>query len=79
VENILQATHGLFPYRGKFHPQLIRALLNILNVKKGNIVLDPMAGSATVAVEANLLGIDAISIDISPFCRLIGKVKTFVH
>ena len=71
------ATHGLFPYRGKFHPQLIRALLNILEIKLGDIVLDPMAGSSTVAVEANLLGIDSISVDLSPFCELMGKVKTF--
>jgi len=26
------ATHGLFPYRGKFHPQLIKGLMNILNI-----------------------------------------------
>ena len=71
------ATHSLFPYRGKFHPQLIRALLNILEVKPGNVVLDPMAGSSTVAVEANLLGIDSISVDLSPFCELMGRVKTF--
>ncbi len=71
------ATHSLFPYRGKFHPQLIRALLNILEVKPGNVVLDPMAGSSTVAVEANLLGIDSISVDLSPFCKLMGRVKTF--
>ncbi len=71
------ATHSLFPYRGKFHPQLIRALLNILEIKPGNVVLDPMAGSSTVAVEANLLGIDSIAVDLSPFCALMGKVKTF--
>lgn len=71
------ATHSLFPYRGKFHPQLIRALLNILDIKPGHTVLDPMAGSSTVAVEANLLSIDAISVDLSPFCELMGKVKTF--
>lgn len=71
------ATHSLFPYRGKFHPQLIRALLNILEIKPGHTVLDPMAGSSTVSVEANLLGIDSISIDLSPFCELMGKVKTF--
>jgi len=71
------ATHSLFPYRGKFHPQLIRALLNILEVKPGNVVLDPMAGSSTVSVEASLLGIDSISVDLSPFCELMGRVKTF--
>src|SRR3989338_7117364 len=47
------ATHGLFPYRGKFHPQMIKALLNVLDIKPGHVVLDPMAGSSTVAVEAN--------------------------
>jgi len=36
-----------------------------------------MAGSSTVAVEANLLGIDSISVDLSPFCELMGRVKTF--
>jgi len=71
------ATHGLFPYRGKFHPQLIRALLNVLRVNPGQTVLDPMAGSATVAVEANLLGIDSVAVDLSPFCGLMGRVKTF--
>ena len=71
------ATHSLFPYRGKFHPQLIRALINILAIKPGQIVLDPMAGSSTVAVEANLLGINAVSVDLSLFCELMGKVKVF--
>ena len=71
------STHGLFPYRGKFHPQLIRALLNILKIKKGDVVLDPMAGSSTVSVEANLLDLDSISVDLSPFCNLMGEVKTF--
>lgn len=27
------ATHSLFPYRGKFHPQLIKSLLNIIGIK----------------------------------------------
>jgi len=70
------ATHSLFPYRGKFHPQMIRALLNVLNIKQGGVVLDPMSGSATLSVEANLLGIDSVGIDLSPFCTLMGKVKT---
>jgi len=71
------ATHSLFPYRGKFHPQMIRTLLSIAGIEKGDVVLDPMAGSGTLCVEANLLGIDSIGIDISPFCCLMGRVKTF--
>ena len=71
------ATHSLFPYRGKFHPQMIRALLNIAGVKVGDTVLDPMGGSGTLATEANLIGINAVSVDVSPFCSLMARVKTF--
>lgn len=69
------ATHGLFPYRGKFHPQLIKGLLNILAVQPGEVVLDPMCGSGTLNVEASLIGIDSIGIEKSPFCGLMSKVK----
>lgn len=69
------ATHGLFPYRGKFHPQMIKAILNILGIKKGDVVLDPMCGSGTLNVEAALMGIDSIGIEKSPFCVLMSTVK----
>lgn len=70
------ATHGLFPYRGKFHPQLIKGILNIIKVKKGETVLDPMAGSGTVCIEAAINGIHSIGIDVSPFCTLMTRAKT---
>jgi DNA modification methylase len=69
------ATHGLFPYRGKFHPQLIKGILNILKVQSGDLVLDPMCGSGTLNVEASIIGIDSIGIEKSPFCVLMSKVK----
>jgi tRNA G10 N-methylase Trm11 len=69
------ATHGLFPYRGKFHPQLIKGILNILKIQPGNVVIDPMCGSGTLNVEASIIGIDSIGIEKSPFCVLMSKVK----
>lgn len=69
------ATHGLFPYRGKFHPQLIKGILNILKIQPGEVVLDPMCGSGTLNVEASIIGIDSIGIEKSPFCVLMSKVK----
>lgn len=69
------ATHGLFPYRGKFHPQLIKGILNILKVQPGDVVLDPMCGSGTLNVEASIIGIDSIGIEKSPFCVLMSRVK----
>ncbi len=69
-------THWIYPYKGKFHPQMIRALLNIIGLSKGDTVLDPFIGSGTTAVEAQLLGINCVGIDISPLCVLQSKVKT---
>lgn len=69
------ATHGLFPYRGKFHPQMIKALINIMGLKRGDLLLDPMMGSGTTLIEARLMGVRSIGIDISPFCRFMTQVK----
>ena len=69
-------THWIYPYRGKFHPQMIRALMNIAGVTPGSVVLDPYGGSGTTALEASLLGVDSISIDLSPLCVLLTRVKT---
>ena len=69
------ATHGLFPYRGKFHPQMVRGILNTIGVGPGQTVLDPMMGSGTVPIEASLLGAWAIGIDVSPFCVFMTKTK----
>ncbi len=69
-------THWIYPYKGKFHPQMIRALLNFIGLKEGDVVLDPFVGSGTTAVEAQVMGINCIGVDISPLCILQSKVKT---
>ncbi len=68
-------THWIYPYKGKFHPQMIRALLNINGLRAGDTVLDPMTGSGTVNVEATLLGINSIGIDSLPIAVLSSQVK----
>ena len=47
--------HGIHEYRGKFFPQLVKALINISGVRDGT-VLDPMCGSGTTLVEAAAAG-----------------------
>lgn len=69
------ATHGLFPYRGKFHPQMIKALINLIGIKEDEVLLDPMMGSGTTNIEASIMGIDSIGLDISPFCVLMVNSK----
>lgn len=69
-------THWIYPYKGKFHPQMIRSLLNIIGAEHGDIILDPFVGSGTTAVETQLLGINCDAFDVSPLCILMSKVKT---
>lgn len=69
------ATHGLFPYRGKFHPQMIRAIINVIGMKPGELLLDPMVGSGTTSVEASLMGIRSIGIELNPFTVFMSKAK----
>jgi tRNA G10 N-methylase Trm11 len=68
-------THWYYPYKGKYHPRLVRAMLNIMNIQAGQTVLDPFIGSGTTTLEARLLGINSIGFDVSPVCVIISKVK----
>ena len=69
-------THWIYPYRGKFHPQMVRALLNIVGARAGSLVLDPFVGSGTTGLEASLLGAECVGVDVSPLCVLLARVKT---
>ena len=69
------ATHGLHEYRGKFFPQLVRALMNIVQLPRGGVILDPMCGSGTTLVEARLSGRTAYGLDMNPLSVFISDVK----
>ncbi len=70
--------HDIHEYRGKFFPQLVRALLNMCDLKEGDVVLDPMCGSGTTLVEANLSGYNTIGIDLNPLSVMISRTKCAV-
>jgi hypothetical protein len=69
------ALHGLHPYKGKFYPQLARAVLNGCNVWRGSRVLDPFAGCGTTLLEADLLNIDGLGLDTNPMAVLVANTK----
>ena len=65
--------HGIHEYRGKFFPQLVKALINIAGLAEGAIVLDPMCGSGTAICEARVMGMKAIGVDINPMAVEISR------
>lgn len=67
--------HRLHPYLGKFIPQLVEVFLKKY-FKPGQTILDPFLGSGTTLIEANLLDMNSIGIELSEFSYLIAKIKT---
>lgn len=60
------ATHYLnSKYRGNWAPQVPRNLI-LKYTNPGDVVLDPMVGSGTTAIECKLLGRNCIACDINP-------------
>jgi len=67
------ATHYLnAKYRGNWAPQIPRNLI-LRYTKPGDVVLDPMVGSGTTAIECKLLGRNCIAVDINPDAIMITR------
>ncbi len=75
--------HRLHPYKGKFIPQLVEYFIDNhtddfkkeVYFNKGDIILDPFAGSGTTLVQSSESGMHAVGIDISAFNALISNSK----
>lgn len=73
-KNSTYASHGIHRYKGKFYPQLGRSLIN-LSCTDEALVVDPFAGSGTVALESSLLGHRYHAIELSPVGAATAKAK----
>jgi len=71
----LYLNHYMHPYKGKFHPKMVRALLNYIYPEEKGTVLDNFAGSGTLLVEAGYLGLNSLGVEINPLSVLMSNVK----
>jgi DNA modification methylase len=74
-EPSLYLTHYMHPYKGKFHPKMVRALLNYAFPRPAGKVMDNFAGCGTLLVEATWTGLDSVGIEINPLSALMCNVK----
>jgi len=74
-EPSLYLTHYMHPYKGKFHPKMVRALLNYALPQPVGRVMDNFAGCGTLLVEATWMGLDSIGMEINPLSSLMCNVK----
>lgn len=70
------SVHGLHDYKGKFNPQVAKALLNIFGIKPNDLVLDPFCGSGTALVECSHIGARSIGVDLNPFAIFLANAKS---
>jgi len=69
------SAHGLHEYKGKFNPQIVRVIGNILGLRKNDWVLDPFCGSGTVLLEAAHIGWNGVGVDINPLSVEVARAK----
>jgi site-specific DNA-methyltransferase (cytosine-N4-specific) len=69
------SAHGLHEYRGKFNPQVVRAIGNVFALDQGAWVFDPFCGSGTSLLEAAHIAWNALGIDLNPLGILIANAK----
>ncbi len=74
-EPSLYLVHYLHPYKGKFHPKMARALLNYVCPRRPSRAMDNYAGSGTLLVEASLMGLDSVGVEVNPLSALMSRVK----
>lgn len=66
--------HGFHEYKGKFNPQLARAIINVID-PAAKVLADPFAGSGTALIEAVRLGLSAHGRDRSPMAVFLSSAK----
>jgi len=69
------SAHGIHEYRGKFNPQIVRAIGNLLDLSPGSWVLDPFCGSGTTLLESTHNDWNALGLDINPLGIEVARAK----
>ncbi len=60
------------------YPKFARLLVNLAQIKEGEILLDPFCGTGSILIEAGLIGIRSLGVDISRrMCT--GALKNLKH
>lgn len=77
--NKTEQMHRWSKYREGFSASLVEILLHELNIRPGDVVLDPFAGSATTLLVASMSGLNAVGIELLPYCHLAWRAKSLAY
>jgi len=71
--------HDWYSFVLSYEPRVVRALVKLLDVRRGSTVLDPFVGTGTTLIECRRRGITSIGVDANPFAVFASQVKTNWH
>lgn len=74
--NKTEVLHSWIKYREGFSAGLVEILIEKFGLHPGDTLLDPFAGSGTALLVAQMLGIDAVGIELLPHSHLAWKAKS---
>jgi len=74
-KQLAYSTHGAMRFFGKFPPPVATYLIDQYTTKN-SLVIDPMGGSGSTAVECLLKGVACKSFDVNPMMLMLARVKT---
>ena len=76
--NKIESVFRWFHYREGFSKTLIDYLLNYLNAKEGDVLLDPFAGTGASAFASSKYGLDSYAVELLPVgCFFMKARKAF--
>ncbi len=63
-----------FFYPGSMSPKLARCMVNLTGIKKGDVLLDPFCGTGGILLEAGIMGVKVVGVDID-YKMVEGTIK----
>ena len=75
VDNMSLPIHRWFRYSAGFAAQWVEQVLADWGIEPGRVVLDPFAGSGTVSVVCDTLGVASVGVEAHPVVSRICKAK----
>ena len=67
--------HRWYFYKEGFSPNLVEHAIEISEIGKNDIILDPFNGSGTTTLTATLKGFKSIGIEVNPFTSYLSSAK----
>jgi hypothetical protein len=76
VDSINRARHRWYYYKEGFSPVLVEKAIELSDLGKGDVILDPFNGSGTTTLTASTKGYSSIGIEVNPFTSFLAGAKT---